>query len=42
MAVRHLSANGTPGAAYIARWRAIMRSVNRSSTRASRFSIDPK
>jgi hypothetical protein len=40
--VRHFSANGTSGAVYIARWREIIRSVNRSSTRASRFSIEPK
>ncbi len=42
MAVRHFSAKGTVGSAYIARCRAMSRSVKRSRTRTSRFSTDPK
>ena len=41
MAVRHFSTNGSSDE-YISRWRAISRSVKRSSARASRFSFEPK
>src|SRR5262249_54881865 len=41
MAWRHFSMKGV-GSAYISRCRAIKRSVNRSSTRTSRLSIEPK